>query len=391
VRRQCDALHAAGWRVYAAGLGQTESGIAWTLLAAPSRQAPPGRNAAAALLRRVCDAALLLRVRLQPSYALRFTWRRRPGTRTVYEAARDIAADVWIANDWPALPVAARLAEERGGIVVYDSHEFAVEEFAESPRWRFWHRPLARAVEERFIRHAAAVSVVSDGIADRLQNLYGLAERPRVIRNTPPYQEVPFRPTGTRVAVLYHGIVAPGRGLETCIDSVALWRPEFTLTIRGSGNAAYLAALQNRIGDLGLADRIELVPAVPPAALIAAAAAFDIGLFALPGHSLHNEYALPNKFFEYGMAGLALCVSDLPEMARLLRRYDLGHTIPAVTPAAIAAAINAFDAAAIDRCKRNSLAAARTLNWEQEAVALTGSLASLLPEIGFRQAPEERR
>ena len=67
-------------------------------------------------------------------------------------------------------------------------------------------------------------------------------------------------------------------------------------------------------------------------ALVREAAAFDIGFFALPGHSRHNEFALPNKFFEYIMAGLALCVTDLPEMARLIRRHMLGVTFRSLDP-----------------------------------------------------------
>ena len=67
-------------------------------------------------------------------------------------------------------------------------------------------------------------------------------------------------------------------------------------------------------------------------ALVHEAAPFDVGFFALPGHSRHNEFALPNKFFEYVMAGLTLCATDLPEMARLIKEYDLGVTISAVEP-----------------------------------------------------------
>jgi glycosyltransferase involved in cell wall biosynthesis len=100
--------------------------------------------------------------------------------------------------------------------------------------------------------------------------------------------------------------------------------------------------------------------------LVRKAAESDIGLFALPAHSLQNVYVLPNKFFEYMMAGLALCVSDLPEMTKILKERDLGALIPAVAPAAIAAAINSFDRASIDVYKRNALAAAPELSWETE-------------------------
>ncbi len=154
--------------------------------------------------------------------------------------------------------------------------------------------------------------------------------------------------------MLYHGIVSPGRGLEACIRSVALWRAEFTLTIRGPASAAYAQTLQTLVEETGLSGRIVLAPPVPMIDLVREAAEFDVGLFALPGHSLQNFHVLPNKFFEYTMAGLALCVSDLPEMSRLLHGYELGRLIADVTPQAVAAAINGFDRASIDRFKANA-------------------------------------
>ena len=67
------------------------------------------------------------------------------------------------------------------------------------------------------------------------------------------------------------------------------------------------------------------------------------------------------------MAGLALCVSNLPEMAQLVTHYRVGITFDAAEPRAIAAAINTLDKISIDRHKRASLLAARTLCWERES------------------------
>ncbi len=271
------------------------------------------------------------------------------------------------------LPLAARLAREKGGIYGYDTHEFAAEEYGDKRKWRFWHRPMVCALERAFIGDAAVVSAVSPGIAERLGTLYELPRASMVIRNTPAYEEFPFRPTGERVGVLYHGLITPGRGFEATIDSVAAWRPEFDLTIRGPGEPSYLEALQQRIEQLGLLGRVRLVPPVPTTALVREAAAFDIGLFALPGSSLQFEFALPNKFFEYVMAGLAVCVTDLPEMSRLVKQYDLGVTIREVEPGEIAAAINGVNRAQIDVFKRNALAAARELCWECESQKLVAA------------------
>lgn len=301
-------------------------------------------------------------------------WDRSPAVHDLYRCAEQVGADVWLANDWTMLPVAARLASKNGGIYGYDTHEFATEEYAENRAWRLFQRPIVSAIEKGYIAGAVVVSAVSSGIAERLDALYDLKRPSLTIRNTPIYQEVPFRPTRRdRIDVLYHGIVVPNRGLEAAVESVSLWRPDFTLTIRGPENPEFTPVLRARIAALGLQDRVRLVPAVPMTALVEEAAASDIGFFALPGHSLHNEFALPNKFFEYVMAGLALCTTDLPEMARLIHKYDLGLTIGAVEPVAIAAAINALDPDRIDRFKRNALAAANELCWERESERLVAA------------------
>jgi len=325
--------------------------------------------------------------RILPHRVESIYWALNSRFSDLYRVASAQRSHVWLANDWTALPIARRLAREQGGILVYDTHELAADEYTERRRWRVLHRPTVVAIERTCLRDAALVTCVSDGIADRLQELYRLKERPLVVRNTPRYQRMPFRPTGETIRVLYHGIVSPGRGLESCIRSVRLLRPEFDLTIRGPASEEYGTTLSNLIAELGLRDRVHLAPPVPMVDLVREANAFDIGLFALPDHSLHNRYALPNKFFEYTMAGLALCLSDLPEMARLVTRYDLGRLFNGLDPAAIAAAINSLDRESIDGYKHRALQAAKDLNWEKESARLISRCAALVQaEQGERTA-----
>ena len=319
------------------------------------------------VVRRVRRAKDIALVYVNPKHAEATYWTLNDVFESLYELARGERADIWLANDWTALPIAQRLAAEQGVPYAYDTHELAVGEYAHRLRWRLLQRPVIAAIEQRGIAGSALTSCVSQGIADRLQQVYSLPEAPLLIRNMPHYQALPHRRAGKAIEVLYHGVVNEGRGLEACIDSVALWRPEFRLTIRGPGPADYLTALGERIEAAGLDGRVVLAPPVAMIDLVKEAAHFDIGLFALPGHSQQNVHVLPNKFFEYAMAGLALCVSDLPEMAALLRQHDLGRLIPAVTPQAIADAINGFDRAGIDACKVHALEAAKVLNWEAEA------------------------
>jgi Glycosyl transferase 4-like domain len=151
----------------------------------------------------------------------------------LYAAARSERVDLWLANDWTSLPIARKLAVEQRVPFAYDTHELAVDEYAERWAWRLLRRPVIVAIEGTAMREAAFVSCVSEGIAQRLTEFFQLSRPPLVIRNAPAYQSIQFRPTGEQIRVLYHGLVSPGRGLEACIESVPRWRPEFTLTLRG--------------------------------------------------------------------------------------------------------------------------------------------------------------
>jgi glycosyltransferase involved in cell wall biosynthesis len=325
----------------------------------------------------------MVRVRFEADVAQEILWNdlaiSQP-LQAMYNAAAGTDADIWLANDWTVLPLAARLARETGGIYVYDAHEFATEEYSEKPAWRRWTRPLVLAIERAYIGNAAVVSTVSAGIAERLDRLYTLPRPTLVVRNTPHYEASAFRPTGHPIRILYHGIVVPGRGLELAIASVVEWRTEFELTIRGPENPKWTPVLRERIAALGLADRVHLVPPVPMTVLVREATAFDVGFFALPGHSRHNAFALPNKIFEYIMAGLCLCTTDLPEIAAIVEQYEVGVTIPRCAPAAIAGAINGLDRDRIDWCKKNALRAARELCWERESESLIERYAALVPQ-----------
>ncbi len=328
---------------------------------------------------RLVITARAQRCRLQPSYADKIFWTWNSKLNDLYNKARPLKCDIWIANDWITLPIAARLVAENGGIYVYDTHEFAIQEYQERWVWRIAQKPIVAALEKKYIEGAKLVSAVSSGIAERVTDIYRLPRPALTIRNTPNYIESSFRPAGDIIRVLYHGIVSPGRGLEAAIDSVSKWTSDREFYIRGPGSADYLDSLRKRIASAGLQSRVFLLPPVPMRELVPEARAFDIGFFALPGHSLHNEFALPNKFFEYAMAGLALCVSSLSEMAGLISKYQIGSTFAEISSESIADAVNQLSRDRIDQYKRNSLVAARELCWEQESVKLISALNALVP------------
>lgn len=275
--------------------------------------------------------------------------------------------DIIIAHNWPALPLCVWLKKRWDVPLVADFHEYALGENMEQRRWVHFVKPMIKNCLDRNLRHCDEITVVSEGIGKAMVRDHGLHKDPVVIRSTPFAENVRYRePDANQITVLYHGNLVPHRGLEETITSVRLWLPHFKLILRGNGRPSYVKSLRDLAKQCDVANRIAFESAVPREVLISRANEADIGLFVIAGESPQRKFVLPNKFFEYVQSGLALCVSDLPEMRGIVNRYDLGLLVGCLTASEIAQQINALDVPAIRRFKRNSLLAAKELNWTHE-------------------------
>lgn len=291
---------------------------------------------------------------------------------------RDIRPDVIHANDWPVLAIAAMAKRATGTRVVYDSHEFAREEHAERWLWRLVYQPQVCATEALGLREADRVVTVGPGIAKAIADAYQLARQPEVILNVPDYRALPPRPIEQRLELLYHGLMKAGRGIETLISAVALMKRPVRLVLRGQGRSSYVNELRHLAASCGSSDRIVFEPPVPFDQVIGAAADADIGLFTPPLLTRQARFMLPNKLFEYLMAGLMVIFSDGDDVAEMVHRYDCGIILSNVSPANLAAAIDALEPHQIYQFKIRALESARSLCWDREQT----KLIALYDELG---------
>lgn len=275
------------------------------------------------------------------------------------------------AHDWDALPVAITIGREKGIPVIYDSHEYAREMFSERMLWSAtMSRAIAR-IEDECLPHCSAVITVSDGIGKLLRSGGKLHHEPVTLRNLPAYVEGVPRKPDTTVILHYHGILARGRGIEKLVETLELLPEHYKLRLLGpERQTGYLAMLRKLATEKGVADRLQIDRPVPPEQLVEAAASADIGFCLLDDQSNHNRFALPNKVFEYVMAGLFTVVSGSREMADLVSFHETGASVEAPAPQAIATLIQSLDRGTIDRMRAHNLNLAKHLNWEHEALRL---------------------
>ncbi len=309
--------------------------------------------------------------RFKPWFLAKATWMLICGILRLIRTP----ADIYHAHDEQALPACYIVARLRHKLLIFDAHEFPFSEKSVT-RWRRLHA-LAVSLVARMAPYCRGIITVSQPIAQEIHRLYRGPEV-TVIRNIPMYRTVQrtdrlreylgLSPE-TRIA-LYQGNLKHDRELDRLIRAAVFLERDIVIVMMGKGSKETLSELQMLIANEGVGDRVKIIPPVPYEELLDWTASADIGLIIYSqDYSPNVRMCLPNKFFEYLMAGLPILSSQLDVVADISRTYDVGQVVSSLTPADIAAAINTMlaDPVALDRMRLNALESAqRVFNWEKE-------------------------
>lgn len=285
--------------------------------------------------------------------------------------------DLILCHDYLTADIGLSLSKKFNSKISIDCHEYATNQFIHDPHWVRWHQAGVNLLQKSYFPRMDGITTVCDGIAELLNKEYNLKRPVQVVRSTPSYSAQPFRPVKDRVKVLYHGEIYAARGLHFAVRSLHLWNQQYELILRGYSDPDYVDSLWKIARETGVEDRLKIEPPVPFDQIIPKANEADIGYFIHEDTGPQRRFTLPNKFFEYVMAGLAVCISNLPEMARLTKQYDLGVLVNSCDEEVIAATINNLGIEEINAFKLASHNAAQKLNWNFEQ----HSMLSLYKEL----------
>ncbi len=327
--------------------------------------------------KRMMQVLRLLKGRLSTTGFEQWYW-AKPDHHQALQAVIEARPHLIHANEAIGLPIAIEAAKRTGARVLFDAHEYAPAQRADSLTWRLLAQPLYTYIIAHYAPQADAMITVEEHIARRYETVFGI-HQVDVVRNAPAYQALPFRPTDPHhIRLIHHGGAMRERRLEQMIEMLALTDERFTLDFMLiPGTPGYLETLQ-RLAQQKAPQRIHFRAPVPPHAIAATINQYDMGVFLLKPRNFNQEAILPNKFFEFIMAGLAVAVGPSPAMAAIIQAHQLGIVAENFHPESLARLLNALTAEEIDAMKRRSLKAARTLNAETEMGKLMRIYAHLL-------------
>ncbi len=297
----------------------------------------------------------------------------RPLHKGALKAVQNTRPDIVLVNDVAGL--AAAFAAARGAPVVLDSHEHAPSEYSERRTWRWVRGPYVHWLCKTYLPQLAAMTSVSQGIADAYAQEYGI--KVDVLTNAPFRMELEPRPVSSPLKLIHHGIGAPRRQLELLIEAAAPLADRVTLDLMlAAGDPVYIEELTRRAE---ATTNVRVIPPVNYLDIIETVNHYDVGVHLIPLIGLHDYYALPNKIFEYVQGRVALAISPSPDMQRIVEEHGCGVVATHATAESFSEALATLDPDNVWDFKQASHRAADILcaenNREQLLAILDAALA----------------
>ncbi len=280
------------------------------------------------------------------------------------------SADIYFAEDLYTLPFVTTIAKIKKAKVYYNSREIYAH--LGGLRNRPTLQKIVKSIEKFFITKVDLVLTTGSLDSEFIEKLYNISNTV-VVRNIPLYQKAvsridlrkKYNIDQDKLILIYQGVILPGRGLNQIINSIAKL-PKTVLIIFGEGEQKNnFIKLANK---LNVSERIIFVGSIDQKELINYTVGGDVGLSLIENISISYYHALPNKLFEYIMAGLPVLCSDLPQMKQIVDDYKVGENINMENEENILNVLNRWyeNPNLLDTYRKNCTIAAKELNWQEE-------------------------
>ncbi len=306
-------------------------------------------------------------------------WRRAelkaPAIDFAAKALRGSKFDLVVANEARVLGLADAVA---GGAPVWaDMHEWAPEERTHILSWRLLVAPFMVHLCRKYLPRASAVTAVCGSIADLYFSVFGVTTQ--VMRNSGPWRDLkPGTVDPNHIRLVHSGAAVAGRDLETMIDVVSMLDERYTLDVylvSGGDGGAYLQSLKDRAAPC---TRIVFKDPVAPGELPKTLNSYDIGVFWIPPTHTNARLTLPNKFFDYVQARLAIAIGPSIEMQTLVNEFHLGTISSGFTRDECLDSLLRLSVDDVSRAKKAADTAAHTLSFDTDAEVARGILRQTL-------------
>ncbi len=226
-------------------------------------------------------------------------------------------------------------------------------------------------LENIFVHKVDSFIVSGELDAQFLKKHFATKKPFTVIMNLPPYKKpsdknlirAKYPEFQNKTILLYQGAVLPGRGIFPAFELLK-FNTDLVLVMLGDG--LFLDKAKQKAKELGIEQRVAFCGNIDYNELHDWTSSADIGLCNIEPVSFSYELALPNKMFEYIMAGIPQVISDLPAMRIIAEKYEIGEVLPLSSTVEVFSEINNNVNNSKEKYHQKCLEAAKILCYESQ-------------------------
>ncbi len=247
------------------------------------------------------------------------------------------SSSILVSNDLDTLLPNYLVSKLKRTKLVYDSHEY----FTEVPE--LISRPKIRAVWERIERFIFPklkyVSTVNYSIAQKYQEKYGVPLK--VVRNVSPLwnpslihskKELGI-PEGKNILIMQGAGLNVDRGVEEAIRMMPFLENTVLIIV---GNGDIIPEMKKLVETENWQNLVLFFGKRPYQELLQFTQQADLGLSFDQPTNPNYLFSLPNKIFDYIHTSTPVVCSDLVEVSKLVKGYDVGEIVTDFGPKALA-------------------------------------------------------
>ncbi len=297
-----------------------------------------------------------------------------PEIREARRALRGRRFDAVVANDLPAAGVLRGVAPPER--VLLDLHEYWPGVRDDNADWVRLRRPHYEWLLRTYSKRARHFTTVNESLARKYTEEFGFACE--VVTNaSSPRTDLHAQPVSQPLRLVHSGGATEVRRIDVMMRAAdrCSSKPTLDLYLMGESGDCYRKLKQL---EAELSDRVRILPPVPHHELVDTLNGYDVGLPFLPPTTTNIRLCLPNKFFDYVQARLAIVTGPTPPMAELLRQWDLGVVTDDFEEDALVRAIDGLDVESVRRYKANAEAAAEPLSSVSQIAVWRGLLQRMI-------------
>ena len=278
--------------------------------------------------------------------------------------------DLIYANDLDTLAPCYFISKVKNTRLIYDTHELFTEvpELTSRPKIQnIWLK-----IESSIFPRLKHVITVNDSIAKIYRQKYNVALS--TVRNVPEYdkenisrntrKELNIREEDFILIIQGSGL-NKDRGIEEAVSAMQHCT-DCVLLLVGDGDV--IPKAKKMVAEKKMESKVRFIPRRPYKELMRITRLADLGLLLDKNTSLNQGLALPNKLFDYIHAGIPILSSNLIEISKIIKQYEIGIFLSEIQPKTICETILKYKTnIALQKQHRiNCRNAAEQENWQVE-------------------------